>query len=67
MQLVTFGVGIIIGLLVRDVKLKTAEKFENYKEWKKTNGIFFGKAQFGEPISEKEKWENANNIDDLLN
>lgn len=51
--------GIIIGLLLNPAKEKIVEKIE-------TRTIFREKAQFVESVSGKEKFEKAEEINDLL-
>jgi len=60
-------IGLIIGILIRDIKCKVIEKTEsfNFEEWK--GGFNKGGTQFIESISMKEKFLKANNIDDILN
>lgn len=62
MQFVIFLLGLIVGILVRDIKLKTLEKIENFKKTQENKG----ETKFFEPVTDKEKWDNAQTVDDLL-
>lgn len=55
-------IGIIIGILVRDIKFHSLKKVEKLKEYfeKEEHTEFF------EPMSYKEKFKNAQSIDDLI-
>ena len=61
MIFITFLLGVIIGILVRDIKFETLKIIENHQEKKIEKS-----AQFLEPITIKEKFNNANIIDDIL-
>lgn len=62
MTVIAFALGVIVGWLIRHTQ-QHPEIVERVKEKLPTRG----KVTFIEPISDKEKFENANNIDDLLN
>lgn len=61
---ISFILGLIVGILIRDIKCKTIENVEKIKEFPKK--IHNKYATFLEPISKEEKWDNALTIDDLL-
>lgn len=56
-------IGIVIGILVRDIKFHSLKKVEQVRE-------HFDKkeqhTEFFEPVSYKEKFENAKTLDDLI-
>lgn len=61
MELITLGTGIVIGLLLNPIKQKIIVEVENHKKTQEQ-----GKAQFYEPMSDKEKFEKSGNLDELL-
>lgn len=61
-MLIYFFLGLIVGILVRDIKVQTIKKAQEYKEKQENKG----EVQFVNPISLKEQHESAKNIEDLL-
>ncbi len=65
--MIYFFLGLIVGILVRDIKCKSieiTEQIKNFiKEEKEVNG---SGAQFIESVSAKEKFDNAKTIDDII-
>lgn len=61
--MILFSLGLIVGILVRDIKIKSIETFEQYKKNQENKG----KAEFFESVTPKEKFDNAITVDDLLN
>lgn len=59
--MILFVLGVIVGLLLNPAKTKVIEKLEKYKEIPK------GETKFFESMTDKEKWNKAKNINDLLN
>jgi hypothetical protein len=62
--MIYFILGIILGVLVRDIKCKGIEIIQGLetKEFKNEKG----KVQFLGPITYEEKFNSANNISDVL-
>jgi len=63
MEYLIFAAGVIIGLLIRDIKVAGIDRWEEIKESRENKG----KAQFFEPMGAKEAYENSQNIDEFLN
>jgi hypothetical protein len=57
--------GIIIGMLIRDIKFQTIKLVDKSKE--KIETMFKNEtSQFVEPVSFRDKFDEATSIDDLL-
>lgn len=62
MNLIIFACGIILGVLVRDIKTKVVEAKEQIQK----SIADKGEVQFIEPISMQEKFKNAKSVDDII-
>ena len=62
MPFIYFILGLIVGILVRDIKFKTLETIDSVKK----NIEDKGQAQFIEPVTPKEAFRGANTVDQLL-
>lgn len=62
MHIIIFSCGLIIGMMVRDIKTNTIESIEKHVSY----GASGGSAQFFESVSDREKFKSANSIDDLI-
>lgn len=51
--MIYFFLGLILGILIRDIKVLTVKEVERIKEWKEVEEMK-GKTQFIEPISPRE-------------
>lgn len=60
--MILFSLGLIIGLLIRDIKCHTLHAIEKYKKSQENKED----AQFFEPKSMKDKFNEATSFDDLL-
>lgn len=60
--MIYFLLGIIIGILVRDIKYKFITTVESIQEDLKP----IEPTQFFEPVTLEEKWNKAKSVDDLL-
>ena len=60
--MVLFALGLIVGLLLNPAKQKAFKILHEYQKEIENKG----ETKFFEPITEKEKWENAKSVDDLL-
>ena len=60
--MIYFILGVIVGILIRDIKCKSS----NFIEEVRKNQENKGETQFFEPMSTQEKFKNAKNIDDIL-
>lgn len=56
--------GVIIGLLIRDIKFYTINKVDQIKKYLEEYHVT--ETKFFEPVSEEEKFKNAQSIDDLI-
>jgi len=63
MNLIILVCGIILGILIRDIKFETIKIIEEIKKSNKNKE----ETKFFEPLSEKERFEKASNINELLN
>ncbi len=63
MQFIIFILGVILGVLIRDIKFEISKKFKQVHDLI----VPQGKVQFIEPIPFKEKFQNSKSINDLLN
>jgi uncharacterized protein Yka (UPF0111/DUF47 family) len=61
--MINFFLGLIVGILIRDIKIETINKIDNFKKKQENKGS----SKFFEPISQKEMFESANSLEDLLN
>ena len=61
MQFVTFILGVILGILVRDIKTSVIKNVEDIQQI--TQG---GETKFFEPVTIAEAFKNAKSIDDIL-
>ena len=59
--MIQFILGIILGVLIRDIKFEALKAEERLEKWVKGE-----KVQFIEPISIQERFHEAKNIDDML-
>ena len=57
-----FLLGLILGILIRDIKVKTLHQIERMKEERETKGG----AQFFESMNFRERFDKAKNLEDLL-
>ncbi len=62
--MIYFILGIILGLLIRDIKFTVVKKVDDIKERYEESKQH--PAQFFEPITLKEKFNSATSVDDLL-
>ncbi len=62
MEILLFAIGIVIGMMIRDIKFFTLEQVEKLKE-KLESG---GKAQFLEPMSAKEAFNESETLDEFI-
>jgi len=62
MSFIYFILGVILGLLIREIKVKTLNEVEEIKH----NSENKGHAQFFESVSFKEKFNKSNNISEIL-
>jgi hypothetical protein len=60
--MIQFALGVILGVLIRDIKFGVLRIEEKAEKWIRSQQ----KAQFIEPISTQERFDNAENIDDML-
>lgn len=59
-----FVLGVILGILLRDIKTKVIRSNDPLSA--AIRGYYHGSTQFIEPVSKKEKFDQANSIDDIL-
>jgi hypothetical protein len=62
MTFITFLLGVVLGMMVREIKFVTIKEIEKFK---KENEVYEN-ANFIEPTSFREKFDDASSLDDLL-
>jgi len=60
--MIYFLLGVIIGILVRDIKFFTMTKVEKIKESMKTEES----TKFFDPVTPEERWYKAENLTDVI-
>lgn len=60
--MIYFILGIILGVLIRDIKYSVVSKIDEVKKHYENTGS----AQFFDPITKEEKWKKARSVEDLL-
>lgn len=63
MYFVIFALGLIIGILVRDIKYQTIETFKKVQETLENKP----ETQFIEPVTKEEAFKNSKTVDDIIN
>ena len=64
--MIYFILGVILGVLIRDIKFKALDYLERLEKLKETIQEKQEHTTFLEPVTPEEKWNKAQNISDLL-